>query len=90
MFISGQHICTNHICTWRGDTHTAVDLVNALAANLDLSTLDESVTKLGNILSSALIRRDGDLEPESVEQISVSHSGRHNTLYIRKSSLNRP
>ena len=19
MFISGQHICTNHICTWRGD-----------------------------------------------------------------------
>jgi len=51
---------------------SAINFVNSLAANLNLGTLDQCMTKLrdvGGVLGALL---KGDLEPESMQKITVS------------------
>ena len=51
---------------------SAINLVNSLATNLNLGTLDQCMTKLRDVggVVGALLK--GDLEPESMQKITVS------------------
>jgi len=51
---------------------SAINLVNSLAANLNLGTLDQCMTKLRDVGSGCSRLLKGDLEPESMQKITVS------------------
>ena len=51
---------------------SAINFVNSLAANLNLGTLDQCMTKLRDVGGGSIRLLKGDLEPESMQKITVS------------------